>query len=139
MIYTDNMLANVILWNEFSVYHDVKDVDFLIVVLIVRDVHRIVIVVANLHYYIGPIMKASISRTVPHHIQVFVVIVVVDIVNNHRLLNDMNKMMTTTTMITYIMMTTNSPMTATIMMVWGTMNVIETIHKNKMMIPLKLQ
>lgn len=43
-----------------SVCHGVKDVDFLIVVLIARDVRRIVIVVANLHYCIGLKMRASI-------------------------------------------------------------------------------
>lgn len=51
-----------------SVYHDARVAVYSIVVSIVHVGHKIVIAVANLHYCIGPIMRASITRTVPHNI-----------------------------------------------------------------------
>lgn len=54
------MMTSIVENKMISVCHDVKDVDFLIVVLIAHDVRRIVIVVANLRYCIGLKMKASI-------------------------------------------------------------------------------
>lgn len=65
LLFTEWWMVMMIKWKwtieiANSVCHGVKDVDFLIVVLIVRDVRRIVIVVANLHYCIGWKMRASI-------------------------------------------------------------------------------
>lgn len=107
--------------------------DFLIVALIVRDEHRIEIVVANLPYCIGPIMKASISRRVPQRIRVVVVKVAVDIVNSHRLLNIKNK---TTNKLIHAWGTKTTNITITMMMM--TMMIMSKSKMNEM-IPLKLQ
>lgn len=109
-----------------SVCHVARDVDFSNVVSIVRDVLKIETVVANLHYCIELILKASITMTVPHSIihcppVVVTVADTVAVVIASPLYSMSTKMSTTTT--TTNVMTTNSPTTMK-MNVWGTTRIV---------------
>lgn len=108
--------------------------DFSNVVSIVHDVLKIVIVVANSHYCIELIMKASITMTVPHstiHCLPIVVRVAGKIAG--RVVGTVAVVITSplssmkTTMTTSTMMATINPtvmMTMMMMNVWGTKKIV---------------